>query len=377
MENTHSYITLALHTREAALKLKESLEFHNIPVHLEEVKVEGLEPSPLNVCIPTSSLKLGLKILESGELNTAPLKVMKLTGMSNILLIPVDFSESSMLAVRTGFYLAKRLQLKPVILHAYFASPLTLVAPFGTNVDDNQIEEAEEEQDLLNFAENRINKLKNTICKFQKEELLPELEFEVKLVEGVAEQAIHDYVKSNRPLMIVMTTRGINKKGADLIGSVTAEVIDACKVPVLAVPDTYELKGVDNIKKVLLLCSLTRFDIITLRGLMRTFDFPSCDFYLAAMDYLHYPNSKELIVQLKNYFEEIYPTANFHIVDMKDKNFDDNIKHVLNDENIQLIIAPNKKVSPLARFFKPTLAHKILFEKDVPLLALPFSSKKF
>lgn len=41
------------------------------------------------------------------------------------------------------------------------------------------------------------------------------------------------------------------------------------------------------------------------------------------------------------------------------------------DNHIQLMIVPNKKSSAFSRFFRPTLAHRILFERDVPLLVLP------
>ncbi len=40
-----------------------------------------------------------------------------------------------------------------------------------------------------------------------------------------------------RPAAIVMGTRGKNAKELDLIGSVTAEVMDGCTTPIFAVPD--------------------------------------------------------------------------------------------------------------------------------------------
>ena len=50
---------------------------------------------------------------------------------------------------------------------------------------------------------------------------------------------------------------------------------------------------------------------------------------------------------------------------------DNNMKTVLDERRIDLIIVPNKKSSAFSRFFRPTLAHRILFEKDIPLLVLP------
>ena len=42
--------------------------------------------------------------------------------------------------------------------------------------------------------------------------------------------------KEYRPVIIIMGTRGKNQKDIDLIGSVTAEVIERSRVPVLAIP---------------------------------------------------------------------------------------------------------------------------------------------
>ena len=43
--------------------------------------------------------------------------------MSSTLLIPVDFSDSSILAVKVGFSLAYKIGIRPIILHTYL-SPL-------------------------------------------------------------------------------------------------------------------------------------------------------------------------------------------------------------------------------------------------------------
>ena len=74
MGNDGDLITLVVHTEERALRLKEILEFHDIPVRLEDVELPGipLQIAPKKVRIPIASLALGLKILESGDANSTP-----------------------------------------------------------------------------------------------------------------------------------------------------------------------------------------------------------------------------------------------------------------------------------------------------------------
>ena len=38
---------------------------------------------------------------------------------------------------------------------------------------------------------------------------------------------------------------------------------------------------------------------------------------------------------------------------------------------VQMLIVPNKKRNILSRLFNPGIAHKILFERDMPLLSAP------
>lgn len=371
MENTNNFITLALHSPSAALKLKKTLEFHGIKVVLKNITLNSNDTEAVQVCIPEESIPLGLKILESGQLNLNPLSVIKMSGMGDSLIIPIDFSDSSMRAIKVGFFLASKLSVKPVILHVYSDPLYNMANPFGNAFTDDTFEESIEARDLLKIVNSRMEKLCALVKDKINNNLLPDIQFSTEIIEGIPEKGILEYSRSVRPVLIVMSTRGIDKKESDLIGSVTAEVIDACKFPVLTVPDNYKIRGVENIKNVLFICSLTRFDLITLRGLMRTFDYPSCNFYLVPS---HDIKTKALedMENLKQYLSKLYPTANFTLQNFNNHNFDGDIKKLLENNNIQLIIAPNKKSSALTRFFRPTLAHKILFEKDIPILSLPY-----
>jgi len=368
-------ITLTVHTEERAIKLKEVLEFHDIEVVLEDVQVDDLplQVVPKKVRIPVSSLALGLKILESGEANATPIALMKMAGMGRSLLIPVDFSPASMMAVRAGFFLAEKFEVEPIVLHAYLSSLFVSPSePFSHVFEDDESElDVAELEDLRKISSSKLSKFKKQIEKAQADGLIPDIRFSTTLLEGVPEQVIQDYCKQNHPLMVVMATRGIDKKESDLVGSVTAEVIDSCRIPVFTVPDNYKPLGVDKIKRIVMFCTFTGFDVVALRGLMHTFDYLSTDFYLMPVSdrLIHDVNRKS--DQLCDYLTRIFPTANFHSVRLKGGKFDDCVRDLLADKDVQLIIVPNKKSSAFSRFFRPTLAHRILFERDIPLLVLP------
>lgn len=375
MSNENVLITLVVHTPDRAFKLKEILEFHNIPVSLEDVAVEGIpvDEPPKKVRIPASSLIEGLKVLESGDNNAAPLALIKMTGIGNSLLIPVDFSPLSRLAVRAGFFLADKFGVEPIILHSF----VTPVFTPGDNVfldptsgEDRELE-AVEDADLRRIASSQLSDLKRAIIDSQKVGVLPDIKFSTTLLEGIPEQVILEYCRENKPVMVVMATRGADKKETDLVGSVTAEVIDAGRTPIFTVPENFGLTGMERIRRIAMFCTFTGYDVVTLRWLMRSFDYPSCEFYLLPAGDRPVVKVDHKLEELCAFLNKMYPTARFHHPVLDSGKFDDRIKKFIENKRIELIIVPNKKSSALSRFFKPTLAHRILFEKDIPLLVLP------
>lgn len=104
---------------------------------------------------------------------------------------------------------------------------------------------------------------------------------------------------------------------------------------------------------------------------MRSLDYPSVKFYLIPGGDCPVTKANQKLMDLRNYFADTYPTAEFTVGECDSGKFDEKVRFIIEKNNIQLMIVPNKKSSALSRFFKPTLAHKILFEKDIPLVVIP------
>ena len=88
------------------------------------------------------------------------------------------------------------------------------------------------------------------------EKTLPDISFEFHLKQGVVEDVIKQYDKKLRPILVIMGTRDKKQKQADLIGSVTAEVMEQIKTPVLAIPNEIFLKPLERIKNIAIATSL-------------------------------------------------------------------------------------------------------------------------
>ena len=297
--------------------------------------------------------------------------------MGSELLIPVDFSEMTQLAVSFGFEIARRLDLDPVLL---YASPVPLPAIYDTYPEDIggldnevvQIEEMEVGLEMYKAGESGMERLKKQILAWQKEGRVIDLKFKTVVSEGMPEEVIREYARFNNPRVIVMATRGIQKKEEELVGSVTAEVLDNCRTPLFAIPENYKLCKVSDIVRLVALCSLEGNDEACVDELMHMFGSPSVDMWLVPMGEKLNPEKQFASVnELTANLEQKYPSSKFHALELPDIDKREVLESFMSENDIQMIIAPNKKKNIFARLFNPGIAHKILFEKDIPLLALP------
>ena len=375
------FITLAIHTADHAMALKKILEVHSIEVKLQNYVASGAPIAvAVKVMIQEKDLPMALKVSESLEQLTSINLDNVLTGHKGELLIPVDFNDYCFCACKAGFELASYLQLQPVILHAYptpvFSPNFSLddATAMGMGMENSMEEEFTEVEIGKDLQKQSRKKMKDLIAKLhedQKNGELPDMTFKAIMEDGVAEDVIKEYCRVSPPSLVVMVTRGKEKKGEQLIGSVTAEVLDDSKVPVLSIPENCNFSDVKKMKEVVYLCSLDQHDLICMDTFMRMFEYPDVTITLIPINEKQDKNLKNKLLHLKDYFNKTYPTAHFITAILPHKTFMADFNHYESQRGTELIVVPNKRRNALRRLFNPGIAHRLLFERDLPLLALP------
>lgn len=364
-------ITLAIHTRERALAISRILEQSGIPVTLEDVDATGGKESiGVRVKIPSSDLPLALHISENEVLRLSNILEMKMMGVSNTLLIPIDFSPKSLTACSVAFGFARTLGLHPVILHVYTASGFP--GQLDSSDDfDGEITDVEMIDAIGKQARGRMKDFARKINSAKERGELPEIKFSTVLREGVPDDVIRTYVKEHRPALVVMATRGKDQKESELIGSVTAEVLDSCRVPVFAVPDNYSDSPIEAIRRVTFLCNLDDLDIIAMDTFVRIFSYRAMEVLLTPISDKGAADINRRLKGMADYFTAHYPEMQFTPMNVSLKSFRADLEREVEKRHIQGIVVPNKKKNVFSRLFNPGIAHRILFERDVPLLAIP------
>lgn len=300
------------------------------------------------------------------------------TGKGKRVLIPVDFSSKISLATEVGFELARRLSLKVTLLHASVIAGPVMEPQFpddfnGMDNENAEINEMELEEEVHKIDEKAMKDLKDRLITLQASGELPSVAFDTMLAPGMPEEVIAEYCAVSPPAVIAMATRGCKKRREELVGSVTAEVIDHSIAPVFTVPEDYNFGGFKDIVRICAFCFCDGGDMEAVSKLMDMFHNPSVKIYLfPATDKWKGETLTQRLNDVRNQLINAYPNSEFFIEDnISGKNLREEAETLFSEQSIQMILAPNRRRNAIARFFNPGLAHKILYEIDFPMLAIP------
>ena len=188
--------------------------------------------------------------------------------------------------------------------------------------------------------------------------------------DGIPEEEILRYAKEYRPQIIIMGTRGRSQKDIDLIGSVTAEVIERSKTFVYAIPEHTPLKTFNDIKKVAFVTNFDQRDLIAFDTLITAFK----SFYFA-ISFIHLSTENDAwneikLAGIKDYFQKQYSKLELHYNVVKEDNILSNLDKYVKEENIDVICITNYKRNIFARLFNPSIARKMIFHANTPILVI-------
>lgn len=365
-------ITLAIHTYDKAIALRTLLENEGIHVELHNInlKAPGFSTG-VRVRIFESDLPLALRIVENKELFAAPVGD---APTPPIYMVPVDFSENSFKAVEVAAKIAAKDNGVLHLLHSYIDPYIDGRVQF-TEALSYDIGEPGARLVLENTAQNLMTNFVQRIRYAMKKGHIPPVKIFTKVVEGVPEDAIADYTKNITPKLVVMGTRGADTKEKELIGSVTAEVLDEGRFTVLTVPEPVEALQIHQPSQVLFMCNLDQDDVLALDSFNRFLgNSDACITLIAAgvRKRLSDSSADKALSRLTDFCRKGFPNFKFVTTDLVSKGYEiEDFATLLKENTFDLILVPNRRRNAFSRLFNPGLAHKILFHTDIPMLVIP------
>lgn len=366
-------ITVAIHTCERAVELKSLLESEGIPVVLQNVNLEQpVVSSGMRVRIPEEDLPLALRIIENTEIFRS--RDIDKQQTYHSFLVPVDFTDHSLKATCVAFRLAQRHKGEIVLLHSYIDPYLGSNMQLTDALTFDISAEAEARRQIEQSAHTQMSHFCARIRELIKSGTIPPVKFTSTVTEGVAEDAIDEYAKVNPPYMIIMGTRGTERKNAEMIGSVTAEVIEKCRVTLLSIPETFTIDKEYLPRNVMFLTNLDQGDILALDTMSRIFPHVDAKVILTQVEGKKRTFERQPagdIDRLERYCTKNYPRLSFAHRNVPVDRELSGLKKLMADENIDLIVIPyRRKRTLLGRMLNPGLAQRLVMSAGLPMLTI-------
>ncbi len=376
--NSERLITIAIHTYEKAHELKNILEYEGVKVWLQNVNLTNpVISAGIRVRIQESDLPLALRLIENIEI-FAPSALKAAEQEEREILVPVDFSQASERACVIAFQLSVVHKAKIKLLHSFLdpvmvnGSSLQLSDAMTFDSTTDEVEQVEEDMELSNICKKQMKEFEGRLREKIKDGIMPAAVFSSEIAEGLPEEVINDYVATHHPMLIVMATRSSDKQSRAMLGSVTAEVLDSSRSCVFTVPERPRFKQVDQIREVMYFASSKQQDILALDALRRLMPETSLAVTLVSLPTRKRPEGdKDAIAALLEYCRKNYGAYTFKTITLSLSNELEEIDGFDSANKIDMMVVPTPRKNIFARLFNPTLAHKLLFRSDIPMLSIP------
>ncbi len=261
----------------------------------------------------------------------------------NKILVPTDFSDTSLNALSYASKLFGHSELEITVLHTYELS----TRAFHIRSMDNILEEdAQREMDAL-------------IKQMQKE--APDVSVKYKIIKGDAVSTTVSMGNSGNYDYIVMGTKGASGLKEVFLGSVAGGVISKTKAPVLVVPENYTYQPLREIVFAISGISFSSDSVVEpLRKLAKMSS--------SKVNVLHIseetkPDLNEVVSPIK----DLNPSVTYTF---GTGNINQRLKDFLQKENAELLCLVRRKKDFFSRLFDESVTLKQTFSSSVPLLIL-------
>jgi nucleotide-binding universal stress UspA family protein len=355
-------VTLAIRTYQRAQMIKTVLEKEGIETVIHNLNLEHPEMAVgVRVRIRENDLPRALKIVEDME---SAWEDERVKVVSREVLIPLDFADYTPKTIDIGFQMASAMGAEVILMYVYFSPAFTI--SMNNDVSAYTISDGELLRRIITSANADVENMENLIRRRIAAGELPDVNFRFELKEGVPEDQILEFCKRQTPDLVVMGTRG-KKISNELIGSVTAEVIETCGVPVFAIPAMMKPESVNELKRIAFITTFDQKDLIAIDTVIKIFGNNDLE-----ITFIHASEKKQLwdeimLTGIKTYFNNHYPLlkTNYELVESTDS--PEKINQFVESMKVDVLAFNSRRKNLFSRIFNPGLAYKMIYHTDVPL----------
>jgi nucleotide-binding universal stress UspA family protein len=261
-----------------------------------------------------------------------------------------------------------------MFLHVYSGSYIPPSFPFSSEilVDRGRGEGYASIRSAYARAEADFEKMCATMdCKMDSGEL-PRVKYDYMLREGLPEEEIIAFAQTYHPELIIMGTRGKKQKNMDMIGSVTAEIIELTNVPLLAVPEQITYYNLHKIRRFAFATSFNQHDLIAFDRFVALMEnYPQAEIQLFNISTSKNEWNEIRLSGINTYLKKQYPNLILDYTVLDDGDLLEAIEKFVKEKQIDMIACSTHRRSMIMRIFSPDIARRMLFHGNTPLFVIP------
>lgn len=265
------------------------------------------------------------------------------------ILVPTDFSECSLNALEYAIKMSEFTGGKICILHAYhvpFAFPEAGNAVVSETVASIE-KDVDEEFEMIR---KRFSDYISSFCAFKK-------------VASFGIDAINAELQKDEYDLIVMGTKGASGLSEVIMGSVTANVIEAAKAPVICIPNEARFEKIRNIA---FACDYEEVhepkELETLKLLAKIFN---ARVHLVNVKEKSKAGHFEEAMYFESFFSSIPHTHN----SSRFRDFEAGINDFVESNDIEMLAVMPRRKNVIQKIFGKSHTRKLAYHSKIPLLA--------
>ena len=284
------------------------------------------------------------------------------------ILVPVDYSAYSIQACRYAAKIAHKSGWKICLFHAFYSPAFDLIELTGGLHTQQQLR-AEVTDKLIEEEREALNVFRKKLLQFPEFKQLKKDAITSELKAGIARDEILAYADKIKPEMVVMGTRGADKKNTSILGSITEHALKKMKVPVLAIPEDYKFIGEENLRKIVYLTDYDESDFVSIKKLMRFTNLFPMTIHCIHIGAKNDQWESIKMQGLKEYFQKVYNQESVECEVLSEKtDLLEAVDQYVKEHKINLIALTHMQRNILEKIFKPSLAKKFFYHTEIPLL---------
>ena len=357
-------VTLATLTYAKAQILQNVLNNEGISSALFNVNViQPMASYGVKVRIHEKDLERASQILESGTwLSDAGENI---DPESKTVLLPVDFSDYTLKTCRFAFDYADRIGGNVILFHVFFPPIYSSMLP-----QENEVNSIEEYNMVMKEVREKMDALIADIEELIKAGKMPICEYKEKIYEGVSEEEILHVAAKIHPAIILMGTKGRHRDSESLIGSVTAEVIERSKDTVVAIPESVRCEDFSGIRHVAFMTNFDPRDLEAFESLYRFVKPLNAKITIIHLDSSGNEWNEIKLNSIKEYLKKRYSDLELGYKLLPYDGLLRELDEFVKKEAIDAISLSKYRKNVFARLFNPSMAKRMLFHTDTPLVVI-------